>query len=249
MEKGLILALFAAVSFAVGIIIVRKVVARVGESFTATVTSVFIGVPFFAVALFFTGEWDKLWSVSWRAFMLLGVAGIIHFVIGRLLGYNAYRLIGANKAVPFTMTSPFYAVILGVLLLKEPVTVFLILGVLCIFTGAALITTETKSVSETRQKGLFSADVKGILAALGAGICWGITPVLIKPAIGEIGSPLAAAFISYIIASLVMAFLFFRRQHREQISKLPLVTVIIPLIIGGDIRLSRSAIELCRPRL
>jgi drug/metabolite transporter (DMT)-like permease len=88
-------------------------------------------------------------------------------------------------------------------------------------------------VSEKRQKGLFNTDVKGILAALGAGICWGITPVLIKPAIGEIGSPLAAAFISYSIASLVIAFLFFRQQHREQISKLPLVTVLVPLIIGA----------------
>ena len=232
MEKGLILALLAAVSFGASTILVRKASAEAGESFTATATSVFIGIFFFAIAISFTGEWDKLFSISGRASILLGAAGIIHFVIGRSLGYNAYRLIGANKANPFITTNPFYAVILGVLLLKESITVYLVLGVLCIFAGAALITTEKKSVSK-EQRGFFRTEVKGILAALGAAICWGISPVLIKPALGEIGSPLVGAFVSYATASIVMAFLLFRRQHREQIVRLPLITVLIPLIISG----------------
>ena len=233
MEKGLIFALFAAVSFAGSVVLVRKAATRTGESFTATAISVFIGIPFFAVALFISGEWHKLWFVSGQAFILLGAAGIIHFIVGRLLSYNAYRLIGANKATPFIMTNPFYAVIFGVFFLNESLTVFLILGILCIFTGAALITTERKSVSEKRQGGFFNAEVKGILAALGGAICWGITPVLIKPAVGEIGSPLVGAFVAYVTASIVMAFFFFRRQHREQMVQLPLLAALIPLVIGG----------------
>jgi len=233
MEKGLIFALFAAVSFAGNIVLVRKAATRTGESFTATAISVFIGIPFFAVALFISGEWHKLWFISGQAFILLGAAGIIHFIVGRLLSYNAYRLIGANKATPFTMTNPFYTLILGVLFLNESLTVFLILGILCIFTGAALITIERKSISEKRQGGFFSAEVKGILAALGGALCWGITPVLIKPAIGEIGSPLVGAFVAYVTASIVMAFFFFRRQHREQMVQLSLLAALIPLVIGG----------------
>jgi len=194
---------------------------------------VFIGIPFFAVALFVSGEWHKLWFVSGQALILLGVAGIIHFIVGRLLSYNAYRLIGANKATPFTMTNPFYTLILGVFFLNESLTVFLILGMLCIFTGAALITIEKKSVSEKGQGGFFNAEVKGILAALGGAICWGITPVLIKPAVGEIGSPLVGAFVAYVTASIVMAFFFFRRQHREQMVQLPLLAALVPLVIGG----------------
>ena len=233
MEKGLIFALFAAVCFAGSVVLVRKAAARTGESFTATAISVFIGIPFFAVALFISGEWHKLWFVSGQAFILLGAAGIIHFIVGRLLSYNAYRLIGANKATPFTMTNPFYTLILGVLFLNESLTVFLILGILCIFTGAALITIERKSVSEKRQGGFFSAEVKGILAALGGALCWGITPVLIKPAIGEIGSPLVGAFVAYVTASIVMAFFFFRRQHLEEMVQLSLLAALIPLVIGG----------------
>lgn len=233
MEKGLIFALFAAVSFAGSTVLVRKAAARTGESFTATAISVFIGIPFFAVALFISGEWHKLWFISGQAFILLGAAGIIHFIVGRQLSYNAYRLIGANKATPFIMTNTFYAVIFGVFFLNESLTVFLVLGVLCFFAGAALITIERKSISEKRQGGFFSAEVKGILAALGGALCWGATPVLIKPAIGEIGSPLVGAFVAYVIASIVMAFFFLRRQHREQMVHLSLLAALIPLVIGG----------------
>jgi drug/metabolite transporter (DMT)-like permease len=232
-DKGLIFALFAGIGFAVSVVLVRKAAAQAGESFTAAAISAFMGVPFFAVALFFTGEWDKLWFVSGRALILLGVAGVIHFVVGRLLGYSSYRLIGANKATPFIMTNPFYTVIFGILFLKEPLTVYLVLGVLCIFAGAALITTERKSVSGEKQKGFFRPEFKGILAALGAAICWGTTPVLIKPAIAEVGSPFAGAFVSYAVGSIVMAFFFFRRQYREQMVKLPLLTILIPLVLGG----------------
>ncbi len=233
MEIGLIFALFAAVSFAGNVVLVRKAATRTGESFTAMAISVFIGIPFFAVALFISEEWHKLWFVSGQAFILLGAAGIIHFIVGRQLSYNAYRLIGANKASPFIMTNPFYAVIFGVLFLNESLTVFLVLAVLCIFTGAALITIERKSVSEKRQGGFFNAEVKGILSALGGGLCWGITPVLIKPAIGEIGSPIVGAFVAHVTASIVMAFFFFRRQHREQMVQLPPLAALIPLVIGG----------------
>jgi drug/metabolite transporter (DMT)-like permease len=233
MEIGLIFALIAAVGFAGGIVVIRKATALAGESFTVTVFSVFLGIPFFAVALFISGEWDILWSVSGRVLMLLGAAGVIHFVVGRTLGYNAYRIIGANKGTPFTMIAIFYTVIFGVLFLHEPLTIFLALGVVCIFIGAVLITTEGRSVSKGRERGFLRTEFSGILNAMGAAICWGISPILIKLALTEIGSPLVGAFISYATASIVLALLYFRRQHREQLARLPFVPTLLTMVIGG----------------
>ena len=155
MEKGLIFALVASVVFALNIVMVRKATARAGESFTATAVSVFIGVPYFTIVLFFANEWHILLSISWRALILLASAGIIHFVVGRTLSYNAFRLIGANKAATFTNTTPFYTVIFSVLFLKESLTTVLVLGVICIFTGLLLVTTERKSVAERIRTRLF----------------------------------------------------------------------------------------------
>jgi len=227
-------AILASLSFAASMVLVRKAAAQAGESFTAMTISVFIGIPFFAIIIFFKEEWHLLLSISWRAVILLGAAGIIHFVVGRMLGYHSFRLIGANKATPYITTNTFYAVIFGIIFLGENLTLYLVFGVICIFAGAALITTERKSVSEAKQKGLFRGEGKGILSAMGAALCWGTTPILIKLALREVGSPFVCAFVAYVVAAIVVAFfLLVNRQYREQIPQLPFIPVIITLIISG----------------
>ncbi len=233
MDIGLILALCAAISFAAAIVVVRKASAEAGESFTATMFTMFTGVPYFAVAITIAGDWSQFMTVSGRALVLLCGVGIIHFIGGRLLSYESYRLIGANKATPFTMTNPFYTVILGVIFLKESLTLFLVLGVLCIFVGAALITMENRSISRQGQKGSFLTDFKGILIALAGGVCWGVSPLLIKSAVAEIGSPFVGAFISYVTAVVVMAYPCLNKHRREQFKRLNFVSAVIPMTIGG----------------
>ena len=233
MEKGLIFMVFAAVTFALAGVLLRKGAAQAGESFTATAISIFLGLPFFAVALCITGEWSLLNSISARDFILFGVAGIVHFVAGRTLVYNSIRIIGSNKATPFVGTNIFYTVILGVLFLNEPLNVLLIPGVLCIFAGAVLISTEKKSVAVEEQKGLLGTEVKGILSALSGAICWGVSPIVVRMGIGEAGSPYVGAFISYTAACIVEAIFFLRRQHREQLFQLPFFKALVPIVISG----------------
>ncbi len=233
MEKGLVFALLASVSFAAQAAYVRKASSRTGESFTAVAMSVFMGILFFAALVFFSGEWSKLWSLSGQGFILLGAAGILHFIAGRLLSYNAYRLIGVNKTTALLRTTPFYTIIFGVLFLNELLTVSLILGVLFIVGGAVLVGTERKSVSQEKPSGFSGTEVKGILAALGGALCWGTSPVLVKPAVEEVGSPFVAAFVSYAAASIIMACLFFRRQHRQQMTQLRFFAALKPLVISG----------------
>jgi len=242
MEKGLVFAILAAVSFSISTVYLRKAVSQTGESFTAVITAAFTGIPLFAVLVFFSGEWSKLCTISGRAIILLGIAGIIHFVAGRLLAYNAYRLIGANKTAAFLRSSPFYTLILGFVFLNESITVLIILGVLLIVGGAILVSIEKKAVSDETQGGLHGAEFKGILAALGGALCWGISPVLVKPAIEEVGSPFVGAFVSYSIASIVIALLLFRQQHREQIVQARSLTTLIPLAIGGIFTFASQAL-------
>lgn len=233
MDNGLIMALFASLAFAGSIVAVRRTAGRVGESFTAAEFSIFVGIPFFAVAVSITGEWGKLLELSWPVFTLLGIAGILHFVVGRLLSYSSYRIIGANKAAPLTNANQFYTVIFGILFLNEALTVFLVLGVLCIFTGTTLITVEKKSVSDETPGGFFSTEVKGIIAALGGALCWGTTPILIKTALAEIGSPYVGAFVSYVVAFIAIMFFFLRRRHREQLGGLRFPFDFLSLMVVG----------------
>ena len=233
MDTGLILALIASVSFAAGIVMVRKTAGEAGESFSVTAMSIFTGIPFFAIAILISGEWSNLLAISWKALGLLAAAGVIHFIIGRLLGYNAFRLIGANRATPFTMTNRFYTVLFSVLFLNEPLTVYIVLGVLLMFSGAALISREKQGVEEKIEKKLSRDEVKGILFALGAALCWGITPVLIKPGVEEIGSSSAGAFVSYATAAIVMGFLLLNRPRRRRLMKLPVKKSLLPMALAA----------------
>lgn len=239
METGLILALIAALGFACCVVVVRKATTQAGESFTTTEFSAYIGAVIFAVIIPFTGGWSQLLAISGRAWLLLVMAGILHFILGRLLGYEAYRLIGANKATPLVMTNPFYTLILSILFLKESLGFWEIIGVVCIFGGAVLITTERKSVADevTARQALpvvpVSGEGKGILVALAAAICWGVSPVLIKPAVTEIGSPIVGVFIAYMASAMILALFLTRRHYREQIANLRRLKALTPVIISG----------------
>jgi drug/metabolite transporter (DMT)-like permease len=233
MEIGLIIALISALSFSIGIVMVRRTAGEAGESFSVTALSIFIGIPFFAVALVISGEWNDLIHVSGKALGMLAAAGVIHFIIGRLLAYDSFRLIGANRSTPFIQTSPIYAIILSLVFLQEQPTGFIILGALFMLAGAYLITREKKSFSGEVKKKFTRDEVKGILLALGAAICWGVTPVLIKPAVTEIGSSAAGTFIAYATATVIIGLLLLKKPRLSNLKKLPFKKSLLPMCIAG----------------
>jgi len=232
MDTGLILALISSVSFAASVVLARKTAGEAGESFSVTAISIFIGVPFFTIAIFASGDWTKLQTISWQALAMLASAGIIHFIFGRLLAYNSFRLIGANRASNYTVTTGIYTVLFSIIFLGEAVTFWLWLGVFCMFAGAALITVEKNNNAGEKRK-LSRNEIKGIFMALGAALCWGVTPILIKPSIEEISSSVAGAFISYASAAVVMGLLFINRSNQQHLMKLPFKKSVLPMVIAG----------------
>ncbi len=232
MDIGPILALLAAVWLALGIIFIRRGVAHAGDSFSALVITMFAGILIYSLAVTFVSEWDKVWSISLRGLLLLGGTGFLQSVAGRFLYFTSIRLVGANKAAAIVRTNILYAVILGIIVLNESLTIPLALGILGIITGITLVSTEKQGVNEEKQAGSSRIRAKGIAAGLGAGLCWGLAVVLLKPGIAEIGSPLAGAFVSYSIATLIIASLLLRRGQRRRITQLSRSSL-IPLITGG----------------
>jgi drug/metabolite transporter (DMT)-like permease len=232
MEIGLIFALISAVLFAIGIVMVRKAAGNAGEAFTVTAISIFVGIPLFAVVISASGGWSSLQNVSIKALLMLAGAGLIHFVIGRLLAYDAFRIIGANKATPITQVSPIFTLLLSWLILDENTTAFIIFGALLMMAGVFLITRE-KSHPLGEEKLPRREEVKGILLSLGAAVCWGITPVLIKPAIREIGSSSVGNFISYVTAGVIILLLSANRKRLDSFRRLSFKKNLLPMALAG----------------
>lgn len=251
MEIGLIFALLSAILFAASSVFLRKGVSGAGESNSAFLIAIFMGITIFSLMMFFTAEWDKVWSLSGQGWVLLGAAGIIHFVIGRYLAYISVRLIGANKAITITRSNMLYAFILGIILLGETLTIPLALGVVFLASGVTLVSIERQGPEVKVQ-----SETKGVLYALIAGLCWGISAIPIKLGVAEIGSSLAGAFVSFIPPSLIMAGLLLRDRQREELMKLPRSSLIYLVIagaltsisqLGRYIALSYSPISLVQP--
>ena len=74
MNIGLIFAVLTAFNVAVAAVFIRRGSAHTGESFSATAISIFLGIPFFAVAISIAGEWDIVRAISPRGLLLLSVA-------------------------------------------------------------------------------------------------------------------------------------------------------------------------------
>jgi len=258
MEIGIIFALLAAVLFAASNVFLRRGVSGAGESSSALVIAIFVGLGLFTSMMFFTGEWDKVWSLSAQGWVLLGGAGIIHFVIGRYLAYTSVQLIGANKAIAITRSNMLYAVIFGIFLLHEPLTIPLVVGVVCLTTGVTLVSTEKQGANTIERSEPSGVLAKGVVYALIAGLLWGISGIPIKLAMAEIGSSLAGAFVSFIPPSIIMAGLLLRQQQREELAKLSrssLTFLVISSLLTSVSQLSRytalsySPVSLVQPLL
>lgn len=256
MEIGLVFAILVAIFFGASDIFIRRGMIKAGESYTAVFIGLLIGIILFPLMISFNAEWDKVWSLSSREIGLLVGAGVIHYIGGRFLYYAGVRLIGANKGSAISKTDILTAVVLGIVILNESLSSSLMLGVLFILPGVILVSIEKQVASAGGESKVPANQVKGIISCLGAGLFWGASGVLIKPAVGEIGSPFVGVFVSYIAAALIMAGLLFRREQREHLVKLNR-SALIPIAIAGVLTsaanffrytaLSYSPVSLVRP--
>jgi drug/metabolite transporter (DMT)-like permease len=216
---GQFLALLTAVYISGSSVFIRKAVFRIGEPNAAFYISVFVGMIISSLALAFSGDMVLLTTLSGRAWASLVGAGILGVVMGRWLLYGSLRLIGANLASPLLNTSTVVAVILGVALMGESVTLGKISGIVLIVIGVVLISTEGGHTGELSRSITGRDMVKGIAFALSAGICWGISPVLAKTAIDEGNSPIMVVFIVHATASVLVLAILLRHGERRKLSK------------------------------
>jgi drug/metabolite transporter (DMT)-like permease len=228
---GLILALLSGTSFSVSNVYIRRGVHRSGETFSLIPIFAFIGTAFFILPVFIWGDVGQLASLSWLGLSALAGAGVVHFVLGRITGYSAIRLIGANRAVPIFSGSILIAALWGIFLLGELLTLSRAVAILLIIGGIILIS--TTGDKEAGKLGMPRGSlVSGVLLALGAALCWGTTPLLVKIGLREINSPLLATFISYVAASIVIGFTLFYPANRGKLRRLDRASL-IPIIIAA----------------
>jgi uncharacterized membrane protein len=203
---GSILALLAAATFAANNAFARRGVLN-GSVLQAMAISVPLGVPLFLVASLLTGSTSLVNDFTGNAWVLLSLAGIVHFVLGRYCNYRAVKAMGANLAGPLTESSILVALVLAVFLLGEQLTIVKVIGILFILAGPGLTLARQRAAKPAKQNEFAFAPiyVEGTIFALLAALAYGISPVLIRLALSKSSwqASIAGGLVSYVAAALV----------------------------------------------
>jgi len=227
---GVAFSLLAALCFALYQIFFRRAVVRTGESASAVFLSVPLGALFFLFLLAASGQLSSLTSFSLQGLLLLVGAGLFNFIIGRGLNFHCIRLIGNNRAAPLINTAPIHTAFFAILLLKEPFTFPLLLGILLIVTGATIVSQTGDGSSGAMAVG--ASFREGVAAGLTAAFLFGITSVMVRHVLQGFHSPLAATFVSYGAAAMVVAWMPFSRGLRARLARLDRSSLGLLLLSG-----------------
>jgi len=83
--------------------------------------------------------WEALRTLGWRAVALLAGGGFLASFAGQLAFYRALKAGAVSQMTPVAGAYPLIAALLGWIVLREPLTVPRVLGVVCVVVGVALL--------------------------------------------------------------------------------------------------------------
>jgi len=210
---GSIFALLSATSFAANKIFIRRAVLKIPDASLGVLISVPMAVPLFFLILVFSGQLHTLMSFSWRGYVWMALAGIVHFIVGRSLNYKCTQLVGANIGNILSRSDIPVSVIFGVSFLNEPLSWPLATGVVFILVGIILAGMNTQMLQNAYGE-LSGVPLMGYVYGVGCGLAWGTSPIFVKLGLEGSGSSVAGAFVSFLAASVVLGLTLLNRKRR-----------------------------------
>ncbi len=216
---GAILALLSAATFGLNNAAIRRGVLT-GSVFQALAITVPIGVPLFLLLCFTFGALAPLRHFGAATWIWLSVAGVIHFVLGRYGNYRATQAMGAALSSPIQQLSILVALVLAITFLGETLTPLKAFGIILVMIGPMIILQRRRNGQSAKTASGFEpryleGTLWGIVCALG----YGTSPLLIHIGLrgGGIVESIAAGFISYLAASIVVVALFLIPANRAEL--------------------------------
>ena len=199
----------------------RNITLRIGLTKSDAIVGVFlsgvIAIPISVAATLLHG--DFFISLNYNVFnvALLGAAGVIHYVLGRVFLYSSIKLIGASRATTILQAYVVVAALLSMAFLGELIELETGVGIALIIPGLMIMsgsgpTTEKSSTSGRTFR-------RGFHYALLAIVFWAMPPVFVRAAVVDLGSPLVGNVISNIFGLVAVIGYMIPSHGFEKIKK------------------------------
>jgi drug/metabolite transporter (DMT)-like permease len=233
---GVLYAALGAFTFALNNVTMRRGVVT-GSVLQGMALTVPIGGLSFLVMTVIFGELGQLVVFPTAALIWLACQGVVHFVIGRYCNYKSNQLMGVNLTAPVVQLQVPFAMMLAVVILHERFTVLqtigsgLMLGGSFITQGnidkgkrrasaplsatpiATVPSPEELASVEPKRKSTFQPRVfSGYAFALGAAVCYGSSPLMVRQAFLQApgASTAAGGFLAYTAATLFFSLILLK---------------------------------------
>ena len=218
METGILYALLAGLFWGTSPVLVKRGLVHASVSAATLCQQATILLTLFCSAVvegdLFAGK------IPLPAVLIFSATGFVGAYLGRTLFVRSVDQIGASRAQSLNNSSPLITVLLAALLLGEPLSPAVLIGVLLIISGVFFVT-------ETNADGPRSAPRRTLtMSAVLATICYGVVPVLKKFGTDAGGPPVLGALVMHAtgLMLLLTAGSFLKIERRlERIPKKSLV--------------------------
>jgi len=209
-----VLAILTAILFGLSKIFIRKGISNVDPNFGVLLT-LLPAIPILTFFVIISGEIWLISSLSPLTMFYLFAAGVLSLILGRLFAYISIDLIGAARSSQLTSLQLVFAVILGLIFLKETLELLMALGIVIIGIGLVLVSTS----SPGRDSKISAGFLKGVLFGLLGGLAWAFSQLFAKMGVQSVGSPLTAVFVSYLFAVAIQTIVVVERKKNKFLNK------------------------------
>ena len=202
---------------------VTAVLAKLGiqdmDSHLATALRTIVVLVFAWMMVFITGTQTTMPDISRESYLFLGLSGLA--TGGSWLCYfHALQLGDVNKVVPIDKSSTILTMLSAFLILGEPITVYMVLGMCAIAIGTGLMiqkkaAPKVSGQTEERDSGaLEKRDYRWLIYAVLSAVFASMTSILGKIGIENVDSTLGTALRTIVV--LIMAWLIVFMTHKQK---------------------------------
>jgi drug/metabolite transporter (DMT)-like permease len=215
---GAVLALLSAATFGLNNATLRRGVLS-GSVLQALAITVPIGAPLFLLVCLIFGALGALSDFSRVTWIWMSVAGVIHFVIGRYGNYRSTEALGGALSAPIGQISVLVALALGVGLLGEQLTPLRVLGIVLVMFSPILVVRRRRNSRPVEKTAFQPRYLEGTLWGVVGALGYGVSPAIVRMALqgGGVTEGIAAGFISYLAAAILVGLLLIIPANRTDV--------------------------------
>jgi drug/metabolite transporter (DMT)-like permease len=207
------------------------------DVFVATFLQLLLSAVVLCAASLLTEDVSTLLNAPTSALLYFALAGLIHFSIGWTFLNSSQKQIGAARTSALIGTTPLFGALIALVTLSETLDLTALIGIGLIAGGVYFTSNPGNKPGESGQV----VGWRTTLLALGAPLCWAISPIFIRLGLVELESPLLGVTVGITASALGYGAALAIRRMRSPLGSISSEALALKIVAGILVGLSTWA--------